>query len=707
MGPIGRPIDRVDGPLKVTGTATYAFEYAGQGKAAYGFIVPATIGKGRVARVDISDAQRAPGVLLVVTKDNAPPQSPWGPVDLPDRFARATPALDTDEVPHFGFPVAFVVAETFEQAQAAAARVQVEYKSEPGEYELHAAAARAENPGHVSTGEPADSAVGDFDSAFAAAPIRIDAKYTTPHQHQAAMEPHATLAEWEGALLTVHIAAQLTKSPQEGLARTFNIPKENVRIVTRYVGGGFGSKLPYFSDATLAAVGAQMLRRPVKVAMTRQQMFHATTHRPASEQHVRLGADRDGRLLAYGHDALTHCARFDIYADPVCIAARMLYAAPNRLTRHRRVKLDLPRADSMRAPGDAIGLIALECAMDELAEVLGLDPVVLRLRNDTQIDPENKRPFSSRHLADALREGATRFGWSRRVARPASVRDRQWLVGLGMASAVRADRLMSASARARLEADGRLTVELAMTDIGTGSYTILTQIAAETMDLPVDRVTVLLGDTRFPPTAGSGGSFGAGTSGAAVLAACRKLEAGLPSGLKEAEASVTPYALDASYSHAGFGAHFAEVGVDRDTGEVRVRRMLGVFAAGRILNEKTARSQMLGGMTWGIGAALMEENYVDRRSGSFVNQDLASYHVPTNADVGDMDVVFLDEPDPHGSPLGSKGIGELGICGAGAAVLNAIYNATGARIRDIPATLDKLLPALEALDAQSPPWRKD
>jgi xanthine dehydrogenase YagR molybdenum-binding subunit len=337
--------------------------------------------------------------------------------------------------------------------------------------------------------------------------------------------------------------------------------------------------------------------------------------------------------------------------------------------------------------------------MDELAEALALDPVELRLRNDTQTDPERQKPFSSRHLAQALREGAARFGWDKRVAKPASVRDGNWLVGLGVASAIRGDVLMSATARARLDRDGRLTVELAMTDIGTGTYTILTQIAAETMELPLDRVTVRMGDTRFPPTAGSGGSFGSGTSGAAVLAACRNLKAALASGVREAEGSVTPAAQDGNYAHAGFGAQFVEVGVDRDTGEVRVRRMLGVFAAGRILNAKTARSQMIGGMTWGIGAALTEENQVDTRYGSFINQDLASYHVAVNADVGAMDVVFLDETDPHGGPLGSKGIGELGICGAGAAVMNAIHNATGARIRDFPATLDKLLPALEKLEA--------
>jgi xanthine dehydrogenase YagR molybdenum-binding subunit len=568
----------------------------------------------------------------------------------------------------------------------------------PGDYDLHAAAPHAENPGRIGGDAPADSAIGDFASAFADAPVKIDAIYITPYQNQAPMEPHATMAAWDGPMLTVHTSAQLTTSPQEGLARTFGIPQENVRIITRYVGGGFGSKLPYYVDATLAAIGARMLRRPVKVAMTRPQVFHTTTHRSASVQRLRLGANRDGKLTAYGQDALVQSARFDIYTEPVCLAARMLYAAPNRLTRHRRAQLDLPRSDSMRAPGDAIGLLALECAMDELAEALALDPVELRLRNDTQTAPEQNRPFASRHLAEALREGAARFGWDKRAAKPASVRDGQWLVGLGVASAIRGDILQSATARARLENDGRLTVELAMTDIGTGSYTILTQIAAETMDLPVERVTVRLGDTRFPPTAGSGGSFGAGTSGAAVLDACRKLKAGLASGMTEAEGSVTPAALDSSYAHAGFGAHFAEVGVDRDTGEVRVRRMLGVFAAGRILNAKTARSQMIGAMTWGIGAALIEENHVDPRFGSFVNQDLASYHVAVNADVGAMDVVFLDEADPHGSPLGSKGIGELGICGAGAAVMNAIHNATGARIRSFPATPDKLLATLERLD---------
>jgi xanthine dehydrogenase YagR molybdenum-binding subunit len=696
--PVGLPLDRVDGRLKVTGKAPYAYEYAAQGDALYGVIVPASIGKGRVVAVDVYDAETAPGVRLVLTKDNAPTQHPFGPVDLPDRFARAVPALNDDEVPYFGFPVAFVVADTLEQATAAAALVRVRYAPGRGTFDLHAAAPVASNPGHIGSSEPADSAIGDFDNAFVNAPVKVDAIYTTPYQHQAPMEPHATMAVWDGPQLIVHTAAQLTTSPQEGLARTFNIRKEDVRIITRYVGGGFGNKLPYYAEATLAAIGARLLDRPVKVGMTRPQTFYMTSHRTASEQRLRLGATSEGRLTAYGQDALVQTAAFDQYVEPVMLAARTLYAAPNRLTRHRLAKLDLPRSDSMRAPGDAIGLMALECAMDELAEQLGLDPLELRLRNDTQTDPEHNLPFASRHLAECLREGAARFAWNRRIARPASLSDGRWLIGLGMASAIRGDVLRSATARARLERDGRLVVELAMTDIGTGTYTILTQIAAEAMEMPLERVTVLMGDTNYPPTDGSGGSFGAATSGAAVLAACRKLKAGLASGMTEAEGSVTPEALSASYSHAGFGAHFVEAAVHRDTGEVRVRRMLGVFAVGRILNAKTARSQMLGGMIWGIGSALMEENIVDQRYGSFVNQDLASYHVAVNADVGEMDVVFLPEDDPHGSPLGSKGIGELGICGAGAAVINAIHNATGARVRDFPATPDKLLATLATLD---------
>jgi xanthine dehydrogenase YagR molybdenum-binding subunit len=600
-------------------------------------------------------------------------------------------------VRYFGFPGAFVVAETFEQARDAAALVRLRYTSLPAEYDLRAAAPHAENPGETSTGDPADSAIGDFESAFAAAPVKIDA-YITPYQHSAPMETHASMAFWEGEMLTVCMAAQLTTSPREGLARTLDIPPENVRIITRYIGGGFGNKLPYYADATLAAISARMLRRPVKVAMTRPQLFHTTTHRTASEQRVRLGADRDGRLAAYGQDAVVQCARFDNYTEPVCLAVRSLYAAANRLTRHRLAKLDLPRSDSMRAPGDAIGLLALECAMDELAEALALDPVELRLRNDTQIEPESKLPFSSRHLAECLREGASRFGWDRRVAKPTSVRDGRWLVGLGVASAIRGDVLKDASARARLEKRWPL-------DCRAGHDRHRDR---QLHDPHSDRRRC--DGVAGRPRHGSSRrhEFSADRGIGRVLRGGH-LRFGRACGLPQAQGS----ARVRDHGSGGIGY----VGRSRQSlWTCRVRRAFrrGRSGSGHGRGPRPAHARRVRGRPHSqcqdraladdrrndLGHRRCADGGKSRRSALrlFVNQDLASYHVVVNADVGAIDAVFLDESDPHGNPLGSKGIGELGICGAGAAVINAIYNATGARIHDFPATPDKLLPALEALD---------
>ena len=524
--PIGLPLDRVDGHLKVTGKATYAFEYATQGGAAYGVIVPAAIATGRVVAVDVRDAQRAPGVLLVLTKDNAPPQSPWGPVDLPDRFARAEPALDTDAVRYFGFPVAFVVAETFEHATAAAALVHVRYESSPGQYDLHAAGPTAEDPGRISDSTPADSSIGDFEAAFAAAPVKIEAVYTTPYQNQAPMEPHATMAMWEGEMLTVHTSAQLTTSPQRR-------PRPDIQH--------FQGERPHHYPLRRRRLRQQLTilcrrdarshrcphhRRPVKVAMTRPQLFHMTTHRTASEQRLRLGADRNGRLTAYGQDALVQCARFDKYVEPVLGAPACSMPRPTGLagiasrnwTCRGRIRCALQgtrlaffhsnaRWTSWPKPSGSIRWSS-GCATTRRS-----------IPNGTSHSPRVILPRRCARVPLVL------VGTN--ATKPASVRDGRWLIGLGVASGIRGDVLRNATARARLESDGRLIVELAMTDIGTGAYTILTQIAAETMELPVERVTVRLGDTRFPPTAGSGGSFGAATSGAAVLAACRKLKDGL------------------------------------------------------------------------------------------------------------------------------------------------------------------------------------
>ncbi|MGJ7572292.1 molybdopterin cofactor-binding domain-containing protein [Variovorax sp. RB2P76] len=718
-GLIGKPIARVDGRLKVTGKAPYAYEVQeAPGAPAYGFIVEATIAKGRIADIDASAAEKAPGVLMVMTHRNAPKQGAWGPVDAKDRFARSSPQLASDRVRYYGEAVAFVVAESFEVARAAAKLVRVRYAVEPGEFDMAAAQGKAETPKDDEQ-QKADSRIGDFEPAFAGAPVQVDATYTTPTHIHAQMEPHATVAWWTGDKLTVHCAAQLLESAQNAVANTLQIPPSKVRIVSRYIGGGFGGKLPIYGDVMLSAMAARQLKRPVKTALTRQQMFHFTTHRSQTVQRVRLGATPDGKLTAIGHDSLSHSARFDNFYETASTQTRTLYAAPNRLTTHRMVKLDLPISDSTRAPGEAVGMLALEQAMDELAEKLGLDPIELRRRNEPAMDPEKNIPFSTRQLLRCMDEGAERFGWNRRNAAPGAVRDGRWQIGLGFAAAIRSNLLMDARCAVSLDRQGVLTARMSMTDIGTGSYTVFTQIAAEMLGLPVDKVRIELGDSDFPETPGS---WGAASAGSALFDACTQLREQIArrmnarpadvvfadgqataAGRSEtlgalagtlglrAEGQIKKGDMASRFSQQAYGAHFAEVAVDMDTGEIRLRRMLGVFAAGRILNMKTATSQATGAMIWGVGSALFEDAVVDTRFGSFVNHDLAEYHLPSHADIPAVEAVFLDEVDDKTNPLKIKGVGELGICGAGAAVANAVYNATGVRIRDYPLTLDKVL----------------
>lgn len=728
QGVLGAPADRIDGPLKVSGEAVYAYEYAGQGKTAYGFIVGAAIPKGRITAIDAEAARAQPGVLLVVTHENAPEQSGERQPGA-NRFTNPKPFLIDDRVRYRGQPIAFVVAETFEQARYAASFVRARYEEDPSVSDMAAAHATLYKPAALVAGRPTDTAKGDFHTAFAAAPVKIDVTYRTPVQHHNSIEPQSTMAVWDGDRLTVYSSTQSAVNCRNAVANTLKLPIEKVRFICKFVGGGFGAKLGIEADAVFASIAARQLSRPVKVAFTRQQTFVNSGHRPNTEQRIRLACGPDGRLIALGHECLTETSTFDEFIEPAAAFSRNLYAAPNRLTAHRAVRLDMPTPDSMRAPGEASGMLAFEAAMDELAYALDMDPVALRLVNEPDVEPESGRPFSSRNLVACLQDGARRFGWNARPKTPGSRREGRQLIGYGMSAAIRSNLIAPSKARVRLGADGGVRVQTAATDIGTGAYTILAQVAAETLGVPMTSVTVELGDTDLPPGAGSGGSIAAGANGSAVFDACCNLRGKLaqaagandpaqmvlqdslvtlggrteplpdflarhaPEGL-EADGEMIPSKEGQAFAQAAYGATFTEVAVDIDSGEIRIRRMLGVFAAGRILNAKTARSQIVGGMIWGIGNALMEETVVDERYAAFVNNDLAGYHVAAHADVPDIEAVFLDELDDKANPLKSKGVGELGICGAGAAVNNAIFNATGIRVRDYPVTLDKLLAGL-------------
>jgi xanthine dehydrogenase YagR molybdenum-binding subunit len=704
---IGHATDRIDGPFKTSGTAPYAYER----EAAYGYVVGAAIAKGRIQSIDIEQARRSPGVLAVVTADNAG--------KLTKGNFNTANLLAGPEVQHYHQAVALVVAQTFEQARSAAQLVRVQYTAEKGAYDL--AKAKDSAKPHKDK-ENADKKVGDFNGAYTSAPVRLDANYSTPDQSHAMMEPHASVAEWKGDKLTLWTANQMINWGKGDLAKTLGIPEANVRLVSPYIGGGFGGKLFLRAESVLAALGAKAAGRPVKVALQRPLMINNTTHRPATMQRIRIGASREGKISAIAHESWSGDLP-DGKPETAVQQTQLLYAGANRLTKMRLAVLDLPEGNAMRAPGEAPGLMALEIAMDEMAEKLKMDPITFRIINDTTVDPAKRdRKFSQRRFVDCLRTGAQRFGWDKRNPQPGKTRDGRWLIGIGMASAFRNNLVQKSAARVRLDKQGIVTVETDMTDIGTGTYTIIAQTAAEMMGVPLKQVVVKLGDSDFPVSAGSGGQWGANSSTAGVYAACVKLRelAAQKLGLDQRVAEFANNAvsadgrsfplsqaaadgelvgedmmeygdLDKKFQQSTFGAHFVEVGVDAATGETRVRRMLAVCAAGRILNPKSARSQVIGAMTMGVGAALMEDLVIDQRGGFFVNHDLASYEVPVHADIPHQEVIFLDETDPISSPMKAKGVGELGICGVGAAIANAVYNATGVRVRDYPITLDKLI----------------
>jgi xanthine dehydrogenase YagR molybdenum-binding subunit len=679
----GTALDRVEGREKVNGSAKYAYEYE-QDRVCYVGIVQAIIAKGEIRSVDAADALAQPGVLAVISCENAP--------RLHDVDDAELALFQTRRIAYRGQIAAAVVAESYETAQQAGRLVRIDYAEEPHDVELRIGHPGLYKPPHVNPSFETDSHQGDVDKALAAAEVTVDRIYETPAEHNNPMEPHATLAIWNAGNVTLYDANQGPTAVRDTVAIAFGLDPRLVRVISEHVGGGFGSKGLVRPHVILAVMAAQVVRRPVKVAVTRQQMFAVTSYRTPTIQQVRLGAGRDGRLMAIAHDVFEQSSTVREFAEQTAVETRMMYEAPNIRTTHRLVRLDVPTPFWMRAPGKTPGMYALESAMDELAIELEMDPIELRIRNEPQKDPETGYPFSSRNLVACLREGADRFGWENRDPTPAGRREGRWLMGTGVAASSHPARRRASQASARAEGDGRYIIQIAASDIGQGARTALTQVAAEALDVAVDAVRVEIGDTAYPAAPGAGGSTGNASWGPAVAKACRELRR---NGGREVHVDTTAdVEADKPVSRYAFGAQFAEVRVDTMTGEVRVSRLLGVFAAGRIINPKMARSQLIGGMIMGIGMALEEESVMDPRFGDYVNHDLASYHVPVNADVEEIEALCLDEDDTDVNPIGAKGVGEIGIVGAAAAIANAVHHATGFRIRDLPIRPDKIISAV-------------
>ncbi len=735
-GVVGQPINRVDGRLKVTGVARYAVEFPFE-RIAYAALVGSTIANGRIKNIDTSEAERVSGVLHVMTHENAPKLKPVATNPAEGDAAGRRVPLQSPTVYYSGQYIALVVAETLEQAHRAAELVRVTYEEQPPATDIERERGRAQPPKGKVAGKPADSTRGNPETALAAAAVRVDEIYRTPTEHHNPMEPHATTAVWEGDKLTVYDATQYTYGVRHALAVTFGIPEDNVRVICKFTGGGFGCKGTVWAHVSLAAAAARQVKRPVRLATTRQQMFANMGHRAETEQRVALGAGPDGKLTAIVHEGLSHTSVYDEYVEPFSKATHMLYAAENFRASQRLVPLNVGTPTYMRAPGETSGMFALESALDELAYKLNLDPVQLRLINHADTDPDEKLPWSTKLLKESYQKGAEIFGWARRRPQPASMRDGRYLVGMGMATAVYPVNHFPSSARVVVRQDGTALAESSTHDLGTGAYTVLTQVAAETLDLPVERVRVDIGDTNLPKAFVTGGSTTTMSVGSAIQGAARAAITKLKklaredkrsplygatadqvvaregrlalsdnpakgetyaaillrAGMKEVEGNFDMQFNDKQKTHSShsFGAQFAEVRVDPDFGEVRVTRFAGVFDIGRVMNMKLAESQMRGGIVMGIGMALMEETILDKNSGHIVNRDLAEYHVPVNADVPAIDVVLLENFDEHASPIGAKGAGEIGIVGAAAAIANAVYHATGKRVRDLPITPDKLL----------------
>jgi xanthine dehydrogenase YagR molybdenum-binding subunit len=729
MNAIGQPISRLDGPAKVIGQARYAADTRLE-NLAYAVLVSSTIPSGRITRLDTSAAESAQGVLKVLTHLNMPRLKP---VASPPAGQGYMP-LQEDRVQYDGQHIAVVVADTFERASHAASLVRVDYAREPASFiNVRREANFLDRAALVAVQRTRDSAyeggsfaendtqTGDVESALSAAPVKIEWAYATPPRHHSTMEPSATVAEWRGDELIMHDATQWIWGVRLILAAALDMPPEKIRVMNSFLGGGFGAKGYVWPHQILAAVAAREVGRPVKLVLTRAQTFTSHGFATGSLQTVALGATRDGRLTAIRHESVTATSVFDQYVEYGAIGTRSLYACPAIATKHRVLPLNVITPTPTRAPHEGLGMFALESAMDELAHELKIDPVELRLGNYAETDPTSRKPFSSKKLRECYQLGAERFGWLRRSPEPQSQREGRDLLGLGMASALMSTFRFAANARVRMLRDGSVIVEAGCQEIGTGNHTVLPQIAADALGVPVERVRLHLGDTTLPETSGTFGSSSTMSVGSAVFDAGTKLKEKLAqlSGAG-ASASLTAEAYPAllarhnlpelsadgkwgpgpnaaplgevpEWSMHTFGAVFAEVRVDADFGLVRVTRILGVYSAGRIINPKTARSQMLGGLIWGLGQALLEHSETDSKLGRFVSKNFAGYLLPVNADVADIDAFFVEEYDPHASLIGARGIGELSFTGTSAAIANAVFNATGKRVRDLPILPEKFL----------------
>ena len=687
---VGAGIDRLDGPAKVRGTAPYAFEQDPGEPITHLAVVQSTVNRGRISRLDPSRAEAMPGVIAVLTPANAP--------RLAGELASDLPVLQSMDVHYQGQVVAAVVAETSEIAKAAVGAVVVDYAAEEPDVALRSDRSDLYAPEKLMAGFDTDSVIGDADGALATAAVSVDATYETPTQHHNPIEMHTSMARWDGDSLTLWDADQGPHTIVNDLVTGFGLEPEQVRVISPYVGGAFGSKAFTHPNQMLAAMAARVVGRTVVFELSRQQMFSLVGHRTPTIQRLRLGADPEGRLTAISHEVVEHTSRISEFAEQTATPTRVLYAAAHRRTTHRLARLDVPPPTIMRAPGETPGMFALESAMDELAVALGLDPVELRIRNEPDRDPERGVPWSTRNLVECLRTGAERFGWAGRDLTPGVRTDGRWLVGTGVAAATYPTRRRKAQCRITVDGAGRYTVEIDGSDIGTGAWTALTQIAADALGTGLASVELRIGDSDLPRAGGAGGSTGLASWGTAIVFTARDLRKLLdeqhsgevpPNGLTvDGELPGESPAAKTHSMHA-YGAHFVEVRVDRDTGEVRVPRATSVYDAGTIVNAKTARSQLLGGFCMGVSMALHEESVVDERLGHYVNHDLAGYHVATNADIGEIDIAWLDVDDQLANPIGLKGIGEVGITGAAAAVANAYWHATGLRIRDLPITPDK------------------